>query len=72
MMIKEMDVSKIESPRHGGQGQGACVPWGLPHPFTGRVTPLGGRAPQVRFRGVVGAEPLDRHIVEKSCRTWHG
>ena len=55
--------------RHGGQGQGVCVPWvagcicfgaesGQPHPFTGSGAPSGGQALWVRFSGVVSAEPL--------------
>ncbi len=55
--------------RHGKQGQEACVPWvagriccgaesGQPHPFTGSKAPTRGQALQVRFRGVVSANPL--------------
>jgi len=55
--------------RHGGQRQGACVPWvagcicfeagaGKPHPFTGSGAPPGSWAMPVRLSGVVSANPL--------------
>jgi len=55
------------------RGQEECVPLvagcncfgagaGQPHPFTGSEAPPGGQALPVRFRGVVSAKPLERHV----------